>query len=143
VTVGDAKVAGILLERIETSAGPAAVLGVGVNVSITRAELPVETATSLGLLGLDVDRTALLGEILTALAEQYDAWRADAGGSLAEDYQRVCTTVGRDVRVDLPSGQTVTGRASGVDDDGSLLVESHGRTVRIGAGDVVHVRSAE
>jgi BirA family biotin operon repressor/biotin-[acetyl-CoA-carboxylase] ligase len=142
VTVGDAKVAGILLERVETPSGPAAVLGIGVNVSTTRDELPVEAATSLGLLELEVDRTTLLGDILVALAEQYDAWQTSAGGSLAEDYQRVCATVGRDVRVELPSGETVTGRALRVDDDGCLLVESDGRTLRVGAGDVVHVRSA-
>lgn len=139
VTVHGQKIAGILLERVETPAGPAAVLGIGLNVSATRAELPVETATSLALLGVEADRTDLLNAILDALAAQYDAWVA--GESLAPDYQRVCTTVGRDIRVDLPSGETLTGTATGIDRDGRLLVESGGRMVPVGAGDVVHVRS--
>jgi BirA family biotin operon repressor/biotin-[acetyl-CoA-carboxylase] ligase len=139
VTVHDQKIAGILLERVETPGGPAAVLGIGLNVSTTRDELPVETATSLALLGLEVDRTDLLNSILGALAARYDAWVA--GESLAPDYQSVCTTIGRDVRVDLPSGGTLTGTATGIDRDGRLLVDSDGRLVPVGAGDVVHVRS--
>ncbi len=139
VTVHDQKIAGVLLERVDTSEGPAAVLGIGVNVSTTRDELPVDDATSLVLLGLDVDRTDLLGSILDVLAVRYDAWAA--GESLAADYQRVCTTIGREVRVDLPSGARLTGTASGIDDTGRLLVESEGRVVPVGAGDVVHVRS--
>ena len=140
VTVGDAKVAGILLERVETPDGAAAVLGIGVNVSTTRAELPVDTATSLTLLGVEADRTDLLGEILRVLAEQYDEWQASGGGSLAASYERVCTTIGREVSVELPSGDALTGLATGVDDAGRLLVESDGETVGVGAGDVVHVR---
>jgi BirA family biotin operon repressor/biotin-[acetyl-CoA-carboxylase] ligase len=139
VTVHDQKVAGILLERVETPEGPAAVLGIGLNVSTTRAELPVETATSLVLLGIEADRTELLNVILGALASRYDAWVA--GEPLAPDYQRMCTTVGRDVRVDLPSGATLTGTATGIDAAGRLLVESNGNVVPVGAGDVVHVRS--
>ncbi len=140
VTVGDAKVAGILLERVETPDGPAAVLGIGVNVSTTRAELPVDTATSLSLLGVEADRTHLLGEILRVLAEQYDEWHASGGASLAAAYVPVCTTIGREVRVELPSGDAVTGLATGLDESGRLLVESGAVTVPVGAGDVVHVR---
>jgi len=46
------------------------------------------------------------------------------------------------VRVELPDGGPLRGRAVDVDDDGRLLVDD-GRTVRpLGAGDVVHVRPA-
>lgn len=140
VTVHDRKVAGILLERVDTPQGPAAVLGIGINVSQVREELPVDTATSLALEGVEADRTALLGAVLDGLVEQYGEWRAAGGGSLAASYQRVCSTIGREVRVDLPAGGTLTGVASGVDGAGRLLVESDGTTVAVGAGDVVHVR---
>ena len=49
VLVEDRKLAGVLVERVETPVGPAAVLGIGLNVSATRAELPVVAATSLAL----------------------------------------------------------------------------------------------
>jgi BirA family biotin operon repressor/biotin-[acetyl-CoA-carboxylase] ligase len=140
VMVGDGKVAGILLERVETPEGPAAVLGIGINVSTTRDELPVETATSLALEGVEADRTDLLGGVLGALATRYDAWQRGGGASFAAEYQRVCSTIGSEVQVVLPAGETLTGLASGVDDTGRLLVESDGEVVAVGAGDVVHVR---
>jgi len=145
VLLGDAKLAGILVERVERPGGAAAVVGVGLNVSTTSAELPVETATSLVLGGADeVDRAELLGHVLAALGEEYDAWRAAAGdatGRLRTSYLGVCDTVGRDVRVALPDGTTLAGRATGIDAEGRLEVRTDaGGTTVLGAGDVVHVR---
>ena len=145
VLVGDLKLAGILVERVDRPAGAAAVVGIGLNVSTTAAELPVATATSLALRGAaDVDRGELLVRVLAALGEEYDAWRAaagDAAGRLRTAYLRVCGTVGRAVRVELPNGETLTGTATGVDADGRLEVRTEaGETVVLGAGDVVHVR---
>ena len=82
--------------------------------------------------------------MLAALGEEYDAWRAAAGdgtGRLRTSYLEVCDTVGRDVRVDLPDGSVLTGRATGIDADGRLEVRTDaGETAVLGAGDVVHVR---
>ena len=50
-------------------------------------------------------------------------------------------TVGREVRVDLPGGGTLTGRATGIDAGGRLGRRRTGRGGAVGAGDVVHVRS--
>lgn len=145
VLVGESKVAGILVERVERPGGGAAVIGIGLNVSATSAELPVETATSLVLAGAtEVDRGDLLVQVLAALGEGYDAWRAAAGdptGRLRASYLRLCSTVGRRVRVDLPGGAPLTGEAAGVDAEGRLeVVTESGDTVVLGAGDVVHVR---
>lgn len=145
--VGDRKVAGILLERVESAAGPAAVVGIGLNTSLTPEELPVPTATSLAIeAGSDPDRTELLAALVTSLAEEYDAWRT--GGehgvrSLAARYAEVCVTLGRDVRVELPGRGPLTGRAVAIDDDGRLVVAGPDGPTAVGAGDVVHVRPVE
>src|SRR5206468_5932617 len=80
VLVGDAKVAGILAQATEG----VAVLGVGLNVSLTRDELPVPTATSLQLAGPTgtLNRSALLGGVLARLGSWLDRW-TDAGGDAA------------------------------------------------------------
>lgn len=145
VLLGESKLAGILVERVERPGGAAAVVGIGLNVSTTSAELPVATATSLALAGATaVDRGDLLVHVLTALGEEYDAWRetsGTAGDRLSAAYLRVCDTVGRQVRVDLPNAQVLTGRATGVDAEGRLEVLTQaGESVVLGAGDVVHVR---
>lgn len=145
VLLGGGKIAGILLERVETPGGPAAVLGIGLNVSQTTEELPVAHATSLfTATGEEPDRTALLGALLDALARGYAEWQASPdGGALPAAYRARCSTIGREVRVELPHAGPLTGTATGVDGDGRLLVTGPDGTVAVGAGDVVHVRPAQ
>jgi BirA family transcriptional regulator, biotin operon repressor / biotin---[acetyl-CoA-carboxylase] ligase len=142
----EAKVAGVLVERVERPGvepppGAAAVVGVGLNVTTTRAELPVPTATSLALAGAaSTDRSALLRSVLEAFARRYDEWCGCAGGGLRPSYVRACGTLGRQVRVALPAGGALVGRAVDVDEEGRLLVDDGSRVHVLGAGDVVHVR---
>lgn len=144
VLLDDLKVAGILLERVETPTGAVAVVGIGLNVSTTAEELPVPTATSLALAtGRTFDRTDLLIEILGRLRQQYDAWQAAGSAVLRPAYEVACVTVGQDVRVDLPSGNSLAGRATGIDDAGRLVVAGPGGETTVGAGDVVHVRATD
>ena len=147
VLLGDRKVAGILVERVETPSGPAAVVGIGINVAMTTDELPVPEATSLAVVGDVPDRTELLGLVLDDLWDSYVAWQEggeQAAARLAASYAGVCATVGRDVAVALPGGTTLTGRAVEIDPSGRLVVAHRsGERTAVGAGDVVHVRDAD
>src|SRR6185503_16566951 len=95
---------GILTERVDTPAGPAVVTGIGINVGLTRAELPHEGATSLAIEGVAVDRTDLLSALLRSLRTEYDAFQRGELVALRTAYADACATVGREVRVDLPTG---------------------------------------
>jgi BirA family transcriptional regulator, biotin operon repressor / biotin---[acetyl-CoA-carboxylase] ligase len=68
------KIAGVLAEAREARV----VLGIGVNVNVAAGALPVEVdvaATSLLVAGgAEVDRAALLVELLAALERRYDGW---------------------------------------------------------------------
>ncbi len=139
VLVEERKLGGILVERVETPHGPAAVVGIGIIVSQTLDELPVALATSLALeLPQAPDRTDVLAQVLGSidgllpLLEDTVALRAA--------YADACSTLGRDVRVDLPAGEQLAGRAEGIDAEGRLVVAGPDGTVAVGAGDVVHVR---
>jgi BirA family biotin operon repressor/biotin-[acetyl-CoA-carboxylase] ligase len=141
VLVNGAKLAGILTEQ----SGEAIVVGTGINVSTGRDELPVPGATSLALGGAAcTDRDLLLARVLTELEHWYLAWTGRRGDAsecgLRLEYQRLCATLGRQVRVSLPGGTIVTGTASEVDDTGRLVVRSASQTVPVSAGDVIHVR---
>lgn len=143
VLVGDRKLAGILAEQ----AADAIVLGVGVNVSTRRDELPVATATSLALEGAArAGRQELLGAALGELEHWYLAWTdgtnpgdPDASGLRAE-YRRRSVTLGRPVRVEFPGGATARGTALDVDTEGRLLLRTAGGPLAVSAGDVVHLR---
>ena len=146
VLVHGAKVAGVLLERVEGPAGAAAVVGVGVNVAFKVEELPASTASSLNLeLGRDVSRVGLLVAVLGGFADRYTAWLAEAGDAergLRKAYVAACATVGRDVGVELPGGVRFGGHAVDVDAAGRLVVDAADGRRRLGAADVVHVRPA-
>ncbi|MCZ4497649.1 MAG: biotin--acetyl-CoA-carboxylase ligase [Marmoricola sp.] len=130
------KVCGILLERVTGPAGtPLAVIGIGINVGTAAEDLPVPTATSLAIGGAVCDRTALLGAVAHSLEAVLGSLRRNPLEVL-ERYRRDCDTVGRDVTVQLPGGDVLTGRATGLDRNGRLIVSDRA----IGAGDVVHVR---
>lgn len=144
VLIDDLKTAGILVERVETPGGPAAVVGIGLNVSTTPEELPVPTATSLAIAsGTAPERTGLLLAILRRLLEEYAAWQAGGAAELRASYVSACVTLGRDVRVDLPAGETLTGRAVGIDPGGRLVVAGPAGEIAVGAGDVIHVRALD
>lgn len=138
VLVGERKLAGILAE----AHGDAVVAGVGLNVTLGQPELPVPAATSLLIEdAASTDRAGLLAAILTGLARRYQAWRTDPDGAeLRADYLRWSATVGREVRVELPGGTRLSGTAEDVDEVGRLVVRTPDNLVRVGAGDVVHVR---
>lgn len=155
---GQRKGAGILAEVAGGEAGPAVVVGIGLNVALTVAELPVPEATSLRVEGaVDTDRDALLSAVLLELDRVERRWR-EAGGDvdasgLRERYRRLCATLHREVRVELPSGRPLVGTAVDVDAAGRLVVRPAGRPdgepdggpdsepVAVSAGDVVHVRT--
>ena len=146
VLVGDRKLAGVLVERVDTPPGPAAVLGIGINVTNSRAELPVPTATSLALArARSTDRHVLLLELLRTLEAIYQEWVRDNGdpaAGLHASYVRRCATLGHEVRVELPDGTTLTGLADSVDGTGRLVVATPTGRRPLGAGEVVHVRAA-
>ena len=176
--LGPRKLAGILAEQ----SGDAVIVGIGVNVSAARAELPVTgaaalpaaappgssslrpprrrappcrpprrraplSATSLLLEGsASLDREWLLREILAEIERWYRAWRGTEipgdpqASGLRAAYLGLCSTVGRDVRAELPAGNVIRGTAAGIDADGRLIVRTPEGEVAVGAGDVRHLR---
>jgi len=144
----DRKLGGILAE----ASGGAVVVGIGLNVSTEPDELPPVASPSGSLAATSLraegwaspDRDLLLTALLGELEHWYLAWRR-AGGDpgrcgLAEEYTRLCATLGRQVRVELPGGHLVRGLATGIDPAGRLLVRVPEGEVPVAAGDVVHVR---
>jgi BirA family biotin operon repressor/biotin-[acetyl-CoA-carboxylase] ligase len=134
--VAGRKVGGVLAE----SHGDAVVVGMGVNVSLRRDELPRADATSLALeTGGPVDRGPVLLALLRSMGPAYASWDGSAGAA-AERFRARCDTIGRPVRVSLPGGATLEGEAVDVDEAGCLVVRSGDVTTAVSAGDVVHVR---
>ena len=142
--VGDRKLGGILTERVETTAGPAAVVGVGLNVTLRLAELPVPAATSLALVAAKTtDRDTVVRATLRGIADEYNAWQlagGDGATRVLPAYRTLCTTIGRQVRVQLSGDRVLEGQAVDIDGDGSLVVHTPSGIEIVTAGDVIHLR---
>jgi BirA family biotin operon repressor/biotin-[acetyl-CoA-carboxylase] ligase len=142
VQVEGLKVSGILGEIVPTGG---AVLGAGLNLTMSREQLPVPTATSLTLEGADpgdlVDRalSAYLGE-LSAVWSAFEKSGFDPEAGLRASVTAVCGTIGRDVRVELPDGSTSFGVAESIDGEGRLVVDDGSVRRAVAAGDVTHLR---
>jgi BirA family biotin operon repressor/biotin-[acetyl-CoA-carboxylase] ligase len=145
VVVGDRKLAGVLVERVEAgSAPPAAILGIGLNVSLRPDELDLAAVTSVAEEGGETtDRTVLARAVLRMLEGLLGDWQrhcGDASSGLRKAYIDACTTVGRRVRAVLSATELVEGDAVGIDENGRLLLRTDQGQVAVSAGDVVHLR---
>jgi BirA family transcriptional regulator, biotin operon repressor / biotin---[acetyl-CoA-carboxylase] ligase len=144
--VGNRKLAGLLAEaELRGDDVDAVVVGMGFNVNWDKPPPGLEdiAVAASEVAGHPVDREALLQHFLDRFAEHYSALIEPGGwrGTLL-NYRRSSSTLGKDVRVELP-GEAFTGRAMEVTGEGHLLVKTSGGEVRrVPAGDVVHLRPA-
>jgi BirA family biotin operon repressor/biotin-[acetyl-CoA-carboxylase] ligase len=135
------KLSGILIESVMSPAGGLefAVIGIGLNVNLRPDEHPEirDIATSLAQQsGAELDRTGVLLAVLAKLNELYGEIRS--GADLSGRWAERIDTIGRDVDVSW-GDRTVSGRATGVDRDGNLLIQAHGadgETTTVVAGEV-------
>lgn len=128
------KLGGILSQVIDDDA---VAIGIGINVSLRSAELPVPQATSILMEAGVQDREALLADLLVALSQRLAQWRT-GDARLAADYREACITIGRLVEVTMPDRSMLSGIVTGIDDDGHLKVDDGESVTTVTAGDVVH-----
>jgi len=129
VWAGGRKVAGILIEGRPQDGW--AVLGIGLNVATERDEFPDElrdTATSLWAAGADV---ATPRQALDVLVPVLDPWLEAPAETVLNEWRERDALHGRPVR--WTDGEGV---ASGVDDEGSLLVETATGVQALRSGEV-------
>lgn len=135
------KVCGILSERIEAGpqgSRPAAVVGIGVNFTMTEDELPVPAATSLLIAGLPASKNQVMDALLHEFGRLYRLW--DQGESMREEYRERCASIGAPLKVMVDADTTVLGTGTGVDEYGRLEVRTPQGPRTFSAGDVFHLR---
>jgi BirA family biotin operon repressor/biotin-[acetyl-CoA-carboxylase] ligase len=141
IVFGTRKAAGILLELgAELDHIKHVVLGIGIDVNLSREDLPPELvpiATSLQMeAGRPIDRPELATALIRELDAVYARLKAGDFHEIGDEWMRRCTTLGQ--RVTIRMGErNITGRAEALDEDGALLVRTdHGRLEHIIGGDV-------
>ena len=139
------KICGILAEAIETPAGRAVVVGIGIN--LTDDAFPQEiasVATSVATQsGRPPEREAILSALLNALRRWYSLLQEPEGALkiVAAWSSRSSYTAGKLVQV-TNGDETLRGVTRGIEDDGALRLETIQGIQLIRAGDVTSVRPA-
>ncbi len=141
ILIGGRKVAGILTElSAELDRVKHVILGIGVDVNLGAANSPPELRKLATSLKIEAGRMISRAELATAILRELDAdYARICGGEfakLADEWESHCTTIGRDVTIQIGERQ-IRGRAESLDDDGALLLRTeHGHLERIIGGDV-------
>ncbi|PWU20984.1 MAG: biotin--[acetyl-CoA-carboxylase] ligase [Verrucomicrobia bacterium] len=141
ILVNGRKVAGILTElNAELDRVKYVIVGIGVDVNLNQTDFPADlrkSATSLkSALGHPICRPELAVAILGELDEDYSRIATGEFSMVADEWEKHCSTLGRDVRIRIGERQ-IRGCAESLGEDGALLVRTeHGRLERIVGGDL-------
>jgi BirA family biotin operon repressor/biotin-[acetyl-CoA-carboxylase] ligase len=142
--VGEAKLAGVLAEA-EFADGAVASVVVGLGLNVAWPGPPDVSGTCLNDLtggAAPVDRDELLAALLGALSPRLTQLESVEGRqAVAAELRQRCSTLGRRVRLELPS-EAIVGQATGIDECGHLVLQTASGPRTVAAGDVVHLRPA-
>lgn len=134
------KLAGILIELSGDALGPtAAVIGVGVNVRLTeatRSRIGQPVADLEAVCGAAPDRNRLLARMLAEMGATLDDFARDGFAPLRAEWECRHAHQGRRVTLTFPDGSRQAGRAGGVAEDGSFLLETRAGTKRYHSGEI-------
>jgi BirA family biotin operon repressor/biotin-[acetyl-CoA-carboxylase] ligase len=148
VQIDGLKVSGLLGELLPGA--QAVVMGAGLNLTISAEDLPTAASTSLALNDPIVADAQLADRALAGYLAEFGRLYGDflrfgadpEASGIADQLNDLCTTLGQQVRVELPGGDMLVGTAIAVDGTGRLSVKrsADGRVVAVAAGDVTHLR---
>jgi BirA family biotin operon repressor/biotin-[acetyl-CoA-carboxylase] ligase len=145
VLIRGRKVAGVLTEMsAELDRVKYVVIGLGVDVNLAATDFSEDlrgVATSLYLeSGEIIDRADLAAGLLRQLDRDYDRVSTRRFEEIADEWERRCTTLGRQVTIQV-GDRRVQGLAESLDADGALLLRTqHGHLERIIGGDVAFAK---
>lgn len=118
------------------------VIGVGINVNISRDEFPEElrnVAASLSeMTGTNLSRVKIFRAVLEEFDKLYGEITVRGFNDIINHWRKYNITLGQNVCV-IPAGDagfTFSGRAVGLNEDGALLVETESGLRTVYAGDV-------
>lgn len=133
ILVGDAKLAGILLER----EGDCVVVGIGINI-VTHPDLPDRPTTSLAALGVGGVSTRAVVEALAAqLSTWVDVWRSSGVTAINHAWETRAHPLGTALSVHISAQERIAGAFDGLDSTGALRLRlANGSVSVIHTGDV-------
>ena len=136
--VGEQKLAGLLAEVVTSDDGTVIVVGIGINLTASPADVP--STDVLKETGITLSPRGLLDILLEDLEWRYAQLHTQDGrATVHQEYESALVTVGQRVRVER-THDVLEGEVLGIDACGHLIVNVDGVEMFFSTGDVVHVR---
>jgi BirA family biotin operon repressor/biotin-[acetyl-CoA-carboxylase] ligase len=132
VMIGDAKLSGILLERV----GNAVVVGIGVNLA-SAPTLADRTSVALGEFGPALARDRFAADLARQFDVELERWRSFGMEAVIRRWLAAGHPPGTPLRTSGAGGKAVDGTFAGLTADGALQLRlADGRTHIVNAGEV-------
>lgn len=145
VTLDGKKVAGIIIDAsIESTKIESVTVGVGINFHVNVKQIENKIKTNSNFYGVttlvkkkNVKPAGLVKEFLFELEAALELLHANKTYEIIEQWTEKSSTIGQKITVtDL--GIKISGKAIGLDKDGSLIVRHGSKSTRITSGDISH-----
>ena len=134
ILINEKKIAGLLCQADNDGV----IVGVGLNVDMSKDELPVVTASSLYLENfLQLDRNEILKRILKAFEENFQKWSTHGSAPFVSKYEDLCSSLHRDIQIIWPAGDPTAAVATGISPLGELILNDG---TLVNSADVLHLR---
>jgi BirA family biotin operon repressor/biotin-[acetyl-CoA-carboxylase] ligase len=132
------KIVGILTEMsasMESISYVAVGIGINVNTEKFSEELEEKAASIYMLTGKKFERAKIISEFMKKFMPMYNAFCKNGFAEFCEKYNSLCINIGNEVRAEQ-RGKVIKGRATGVDSDGCIKIETEDGCVKIMCGEV-------
>lgn len=139
IVIDGKKVCGILVEGIAEKGKITKVIdGIGINVNQKQftAELADKATSVYMLTGKRADRTEIINKFAEIFEKYYKEFLNNGIKNITEKYKNLCITLDREV-VAIKDGETVKATATGITENGELIIKKEdGTTLNINSGEV-------
>jgi len=145
LTVSGRKIGGILTEvRCAPETINLAIIGIGINVNIQAGDFPDKIRTIATSMRAETGAYHQRSDVIIMILKEFEHWYKALRGKgrpvLLEEWKRLSSAIGRDVRV-VAGGETFSGVAEDIDDEGILILRlPSGVLKRVSAGDLTVLR---
>jgi BirA family biotin operon repressor/biotin-[acetyl-CoA-carboxylase] ligase len=146
VLVKNKKISGVLTEGSFVGDRLLFVLvGIGINANINMETFPAElrnkTTSLKALLRRNVSLDRLIRRVLTMMDRNYDLFVKGQDDRLWLEYEKLCATIGSEVRIESGKGEVHEGLAKGISREGGLIIKTNnGAELTVLSGDCFHLR---
>ena len=146
ITIKGKKVAGMLVDAsLESNKIEELILGVGINFDIDVKSVKEQLADMPNFYGVaslagnkKCKPVILVQTFLKELENVYFQMNHKKTNDIIKEWTKLSSTIRRNVKVDT-GDMIIRGQATQIDHDGALVISYRNKTVRVMAGDVVHV----